>query len=233
MSPYSNQINPYSSQGSPWQNNNDFNNQKKLDNERRKLSYKMSAEESLDRIVRDYQNAMQNNLSNWHLDPADKAAVVRYAKRYWDNQFLAYSMMVLVLTLLLSFYTVYAVVGILAVFILHEAFSQRILLTYLLNDHELTRKQISDIKDKIFFKQLKTTYVAGLTFVLSTISYVAYLISTPVFLEPYLHLDVTQKVIQILSKWYLFHIENELFVLINMIAIAILMLLKLYEKWTK
>ena len=138
------------------QNNNDYQRQGHLDADRKKHSYKMAAEQALDHIARDYQNAQANNLENWKLDPSDKAAVVRYFKRYWDTQFISYSISIVIVTFVLSFYTKLAVFGIFGVFILREALSQQVLLTYLLNDHELTRKQITDIKDKIFYKQLKT-----------------------------------------------------------------------------
>lgn len=234
--PYSNHNNPYSSQGSPWQNNNsqhDFNNQKKLDDDRKKQEYKRAAEEALDRIVRDYENALQNNLKNWRLDPADKATVVRYSKRYWDNQFMSFALFVLIITCVLSFYTPYAIVGIFSVFILREIFSQKVLLTYLLNDHELTRKQIEVIKDKIFFKQLKTLTTLTVAIVLMLLAYVAYMFTNTLFLTPYLQFHETHLAIQWLSKIAPFHVENELFAYVNIGSIMIMMLLKIYEKWSK
>jgi len=228
------QNNPYSNQGNPWKNNgNDYNNQKKLDENRKKQQYKQAAEEALDRIVRDYENAHINNLKNWKLDPSDKASVVRYSKRYWDTHFMSISVSVFIIAFILSFYTIYALLSIFVIFILREVFSQRILLTYLLNDHELTRKQISEIKDKIFYKQLKTTTTLIFTIILMLVTYGGYLITNTVFLTPYLQFEETQIAVQWLSKLAPFHIENELFAYVNVGSILMLMILKLYEKWSK
>lgn len=215
------------------QNNNDYQRQRQLDADRKKQAYKMAAEQALDHIARDYQNAQANNLENWKLDPSDKAAVVRYFKRYWDTQFISFSISILILTFIVSFYTKLAVFGILGVFILREALSQQVLLTYLLNDHELTRKQITDIKDKIFYKQLKTSTTAIFAVVLMFVSYNISLFSKSVYLTQNMSFEEIQKLVSILSKPSPFYLENELFAYFNVVSIMILMLLKIYEKWSK
>ncbi|QOP45540.1 hypothetical protein [Sulfurimonas paralvinellae] len=112
---------------------------------------------------------------------------------------------------------------------LREFYAQRVFLTYMLNDHELSRKQITEIKDKIFYKQLKTTTTIIFTLFLMAISFVSYYYSTTIFIEPAKY----QKVIEILSKLSPFHPENELFAYTNIMAIFALLLLKTYEKWSK
>ena len=215
------------------QNNNDYQRQGHLDADRKKHSYKMAAEQALDHIARDYQNAQANNLENWKLDPSDKAAVVRYFKRYWDTQFISYSISIVIVTFVLSFYTKLAVFGIFGVFILREALSQQVLLTYLLNDHELTRKQITDIKDKIFYKQLKTITTAMFTGILMFVSYSSLLVSKSIYLRQNMSYKEIEKLISILSKPSQFYLENELFAYFNVVSILVLMLLKIYEKWSK
>jgi hypothetical protein len=215
------------------QNNNDYQRQRQLDADRKKQAYKMAAEQALDHIARDYQNAQANNLENWKLDPSDKAAVVRYFKRFWDTQFISFSISILILTFILSFYTKLAVFGILGVFVLREALSQQVLLTYLLNDHELTRKQITDIKDKIFYKQLKTSTTAIFAGILMFVSYSSSLVSKSIYLTQNMSFDEIQKLVSILSKPSPFYLENELFAYFNVTSILILMLLKIYEKWSK
>lgn len=214
-------------------NNSDYSRQKKLDDERKKQQYKMAAEQALDNIVNDYLNALANNLENWTLNSSDKASVVRYSKRYWDNSFFTSTLFVMLVTFILSFYSTFAVLGILVVFLLREVFSQRILLAYLLNDHELTRQQISVIKDKIFYKQLKTSFTAIITATLILLSYGCFFITKPIYLMQDISPDKIQKMVNILSKFYPFHLENELFAYINVGSILILILLKLYEKWSK
>jgi hypothetical protein len=215
------------------QNNNDYQRQRQLDADRKKQAYKMAAEQALDHIARDYQNAQANNLENWKLDPSDKAAVVRYFKRFWDTQFISWAISILILTFILSFYTKLAVFGILCVFILREALSQQVLLTYLLNDHELTRKQITEIKDKIFYKQLETSMTALMTVVLMLVSYGSLLFTRSIYLAVDMSFEETQKLVSILSKPAPFQLDNELFAYFNVVSILILMLLKIYEKWSK
>lgn len=230
--PYSNNS-PYSVQNPYQSSNNDMSQQmqeqKRLENERRKQQYKFQCEESIDNIVHEFQSAESNQLESWKLNAGDKAAVVRYFKRYWDNKFVSLSLFIVVATFILSFYTKYALFGIFLVFIAREAYAQRVFLTYMLNDHELSRKQISAIKDKIFYKQLKTTTTLALTLFLIGISFTSYPYSFSIFIEPQVH----QKIIVLLSKISQFHAENELFAYINIGAILVLLLLKTYEKWSK
>lgn len=225
-SPYSVQ-NPYQSSYNDM--NQQMQEQKRLENERRKQQYKFQCEESIDNIVNEFQSAKSNQLESWKLNAGDKATVVRYYKRYWDNKFVSWALLTLLTTFIMSFYTQYALVGIFIVFILREVYAQRVFLTYLLNDHELTRKQITDIKDKIFYKQLKTTKTLVFTGILMILSYVTYLYSSVVFIEP----EKYQKVIELLSSAIPFYAENELFAYTNIGAIILLLLLKTYEKWSK
>jgi hypothetical protein len=232
QNPYSNNS-PYSVQN-PYQSlNNDMSQQmqeqKRLENERRKQQYKFQCEESIDNIVHEFQSAESNQLESWKLNAGDEATVVRYFKRYWDNKFISLSFFIIVVTFILSFYTEYAFYGIFCVFLAREAYAQRVFLTYMLNDHELSRKQITEIKDKIFYKQLKTMITLALTLFLIGVSFISYLYSFSIFIEPQAH----QKIIEILSKISPFHAENELFAYTNIGAILVLLLLKTYEKWSK
>ncbi len=99
----------------------------------------------------------------------------------------------------------------------------------MLNDYDLSRKQITEIKDKIFYKQLKTTTTLIFTLFLMGISSASYFYSGTVFLEP----EKYPKLIEILSKLSPFHPENELFAYMNIAGIIALLLLKTYEKWSK
>jgi len=232
QSPYSNSS-PYAVQN-PYQSSNSdisqqMQEQQRLENQRRKQQYKFQCEESLDNIVYEFQSALHNKLGNWKLNAGDKATVVRYYKRYWDSKFVSWALLTLVTTFILSFYTQYAIFGILIVFALREMYAQRVFLTYLLNDHDLTRGEITDIKDKIFYKQLKTTRTLAFTILLMLLSYASYLYSVSILLEP----EKYQKIIEILSKISPFYVENELYAYTNTGAIILLLLLKLYEKWSK
>ena len=203
--------------------------QRRLDQERKQQQYKFQCEQALDSITHEFLSAEHNQLNSWNLNAGDKAAVVRYYKRYWDNKFISLSILATLATFIFSFYTQFAIFGIFLVFILREAYAQRVFLTYMLNDHELNRKQIGEIKDKIFYKQLKTTTTLIFTFFLMAISFVSYYYTTTIFIEP----EKYQKVLEILSKVSPFHPENELFAYMNIAGIFALLLLKTYEKWSK
>ncbi len=130
--------NPYSN-NSPYTNNNPYQNsnndadrqlqaQRKLEEERKKQQYKFQAEQALDHIVHEFVSAQHNRLKKWNLNAGDKAAVIRYYKRYWDNEFISVSILVMVITAILSFYTPLAIIGIFVVFMLREFYAQRVFL---------------------------------------------------------------------------------------------------------
>jgi len=234
-----NNHNPYSNNSpyticNPYQSSNNsadqqMQAQRRLDQERKQQQYKFQCEQALDSITHEFLSAEHNQLNSWNLNAGDKAAVVRYYKRYWDNKFISLSILATLATFIFSFYTQFAIFGIFVVFVLREAYAQRVFLTYMLNDHELSRKQIGKIKDKIFYKQLKTTTTLVITLFLMGISFISYFYSTIIFLEP----EKYQKLIDILSKISPFYAKNELFAYTNVIAIFILIILKTYEKWSK
>ena len=232
QSPYSNNS-PYTV-NNPYQSSNNsadqqIQAQRRLDQERKQQQYKFQCEQALDNIAHEFLSAKHNKLDSWNLNTGEKASVVRYYKRYWDSKFISLAIITLIATFILSFYTQFAIFGIFVVFVLREAYAQRVFLTYMLNDHELSRKQITDIKDKIFYKQLKTTTTLILTLFLMGVGFVSYFYSTTIFLEP----EKYQKLIDILSKISPFYAENELFAYTNVAAIFILLMLKTYEKWSK
>ena len=231
-SPYSNSS-PYSVQNPYQGSNSDISQQiqaqRRLEAKREQQQYKFSCEQALDSITHEFLSAEHNQLNSWNLNAGDKAAVIRYYKRYWDNKFVSLSLLTILVTLILSFYTQYALFAIFVVFVFREAYAQRVFLTYMLNDHELNRRQIAEIKDKIFYKQLKTSTTLILTLLLMSISFVSYLYSTTIFIEP----EKYQKLIAILSKIAPYQSENELFAYTNVGAIFVLLLLKTYEKWSK
>jgi len=124
-SPYSNGS-PYSVQN-PYQSSNSdtrqqMQEQKRLENQRRKQQYKFQCEKSVDNIAHEFLSAEHNKLESWNLNTGDKAAVIRYYKRYWDSQFVSLSLLIMVVTLILSFYTKYALFGIFGVFIVRLHF---------------------------------------------------------------------------------------------------------------
>ena len=228
-----NNHNPYP-KNNPYQglNNNvdqQMQAQRRLDQERKQQQYKFQCEQALDTITHEFLSAEHNQLDNWNLNAGEKATVIRYYKRYWDNRFISLALLALVTTFILSFYTQYALFGIFVVFVFREAYAQRVFLIYMLNDHELSRRQIAEIKDKIFYKQLKTTTTLMLTLFLMGVGFVSYIYSRTIFIEP----EKYQKLIAILSKIAPFHSENELFAYTNIGAIFVLLLLKTYEKWSK
>lgn len=201
--------------------------QKRLDNERKKQQYKIQCELEFDEIAHQFLNSKNNEIKD-ELN-VSKAAIVRYYKRYWDASFLSSTLLILIATFFISFYTKYALFGVFLVFISRQIYSQNTFVRYFLNDHELNKKEMREIKEFIFYKQLKTSITFIISLLLMSISWVSYGYSTSVFIDS----EKWNKIIELLSKIKPFHIENELFAYINLIAIVILFLLKIYEKWSK
>lgn len=220
QNPYSNnQSNEYSQQ---------LQNQRRLHDERKKQEYKYFCEQSIDMIVADFKNAKKNGVQA-NINEANKSAVVRYFKRYWDTQFMASAMIILLLTAILSFYTALAAVGILAVFIMKYSYSQSNFLRYFLNDHDINTSEMKEIEQIIFGYKLDLKKVFIIALGLSAVSFLSSLNSFNILINPTEHV----KLFGFLSKLGSFQPSNELFAYVNMASIFVLMLLKTIEKWKK
>jgi len=123
--PYSNNNkNPYQNNGNPFDDDG-LNKQRKILAEQQKLKYKSDAENALDKIVSEYSSAINNQIQNWKINISDKASITRYYKRYWDNEAFIYSIILMLLTFFISFYTKYASIGIFVVFVIQYFYSQK------------------------------------------------------------------------------------------------------------
>jgi hypothetical protein len=187
----------------------------------------------LDEIVRDYKNAKNNDLKTFEIDASNQAAVVRHWKQYWYRYFFYYSMGLLVITFLVAFYSSYSVVGIFGVFVLSKIFSQKIYMWRMFNNHHLTRKEAYEIRDKIFSMQMKSSMLFFISIALMFCTYLSYFITKSLFIIKYTSCPYVEVTIDFLSKAGSFSIENELFAYANAVSILILLLLKLYEKWSR
>lgn len=210
-----------------WKNQIQSTQQKRLQNEKIKQDYKSRAEDALDNIISEYNQAKTNQITDWNPSSKDKAQITRYFKRYWDNNFFTYSFIIGLFTFLLSFYTTFAVVGIVAVFILKVSLSQNVFMKYFLNDHQIEKDDVEYLKNKIFGKQLNvlTTFIItiGLTMISFTMSF--YTIGI------YIDVEKTPFLSNLLSRWYPFISDNDLFAYVNIFSIFIIILLKVIEKW--
>ncbi len=120
-----------------WENQTQSSQQKRLHNLKIKQEYKSRAENALDNIISEHEQSKINQITDWNPNPKDKAQINRFYKRYWDNNFFAYATITLIITFILSFYSSFAGLGILVVFILEFSFSQNSFLKYYLNDYQI------------------------------------------------------------------------------------------------
>jgi hypothetical protein len=210
-----------------WENQNQSSQQKKLQNQKFKQDYKSRAEDALDNIISQFNQAKTNQIQDWNPSSKDKAQVTRYFKRYWDNNFFMYAFLIGLITFIASFYTTYAVVGIVVIFILKASLSQNIFMKYFLNDHQIDKEDFEYIKNKVFGKQLNVLTTFIITVVLTMISFSVSFITIGIYIDPLKFLSFEN----ILSRWYPFIPDNELFAYTNIFSIFILILLKVIEKW--
>jgi len=215
--PYSNQNNSYNS-SNKWEQDNSLNQQRKLNEERREQQYLFTAEQALDKVAEKYLSAQRNSLE-LEINQEDKAPIIRYYKRYRDNKFIASSLVTALITYAISFYTPFAIVGIFTVFLLREYYSQLMYMTYLLNDHDLSRFEILELKNKIFYKQLKTSTSLIITFILMVSSYMSVFVSKSLFFVDFFETKKGEFILNFLSKLTPFHPEMELFAYSNILAI--------------
>ena len=210
-----------------WGNQNQSSQQKRLQNEKIKQDYKSRAEDALDNIISEFNQAKTNQITDWNPSSKDKAQITRYFKRYWDNNFFTYSFIIGLFTFLLSFYTTFAVIGIITVFILKVSLSQNVFMKYFLNDHQIEKKDMEYLKNKIFGKQLNVLTTFMITVVLTIISFSVSFITIGIYID----IEKTPFLSNLLSRWYPFIPDNELFAYANIFSIFILIFLKVIEKW--
>lgn len=212
----------------PFQNwENQASQQKRLQDKKIKQDYKSRAEDALDNIISQFNQAKTNQIQDWDPSSKDKAQVTRYFKRYWDNNFFMYAFLIGLITFIASFYTNFAVVGIVTVFVLKICLSQNIFMKYFLNDHQIEKKDMAYLKNKIFGKQLNVLTTFIITVVLTMISFTMSFYTIGIYID----IEKTPFLSNLLSRWYPFISDNELFAYVNIFSIFILIFLKVIEKW--
>ncbi len=210
-----------------WNNQNQTSEQKRLQNQKIKQDYKSRAEDALDNIISEFNQAKTNQIVDWNPSSKDKAQITRYFKRYWDNNFFMYAFLIGLITFISSFYTTFSVLGIVAVLILKASLSQNIFMKYFLNDHQIEKKDKEYLKNKIFGKQLNVLTIFIITVILSAISFTMSFYTIGIYIDPLKFSSFEN----ILSRWYPFIPDNELFAYTNIFSISILIFLKVIEKW--
>ncbi|WP_419677785.1 hypothetical protein ACN2EN_09640 [Aliarcobacter lanthieri] len=210
-----------------WENQNLASQQKRLQNLKIKQDYKSKAEDALDNIISEFNQAKTNQITDWNPSSKDKAQITRYFKRYWDNNFFMYSFLIGLITLIASFYTTFALIGIVAVFVLKLSLSQNSFLKYFLNDHQIDKVDFEYLKNKIFGKQLNILSTFIITITLTMMSFIMSFYTIEIYINPLKF----PFLINTLSRFYPFYVENELFAYTNIFSIFILIFLKVIEKW--
>lgn len=210
-----------------WENQIQSSQQKRLQDKKIKQDYKSKAEDALDNIISEFNQAKTNQIADWNPSSKDKAQITRYYKRYWDNNFFIYAFLIGLITFISSFYTTFAVVGIVAVFILKASLSQNVFMKYFLNDHQIEKDDFEYLKNKIFGKQLNILTTFIITVILTIISFTMSFYTIGIYID----IEKIPFLSNLLSKWYPFIPDNELFVYANIFSIFILIFLKVIEKW--
>ncbi|MCT7648990.1 hypothetical protein [Aliarcobacter butzleri] len=210
-----------------WEAQYQTSQHKRLQDKKNQQDYKSRAEDALDNIIAEHEQAKINQISDWNLNPKDKAQITRYFKRYWDNNFFMYAFLIGLITFISSFYTSFAIIGIVAVYVLKLTLSQNSFLKYFLNDHHINKDDVEYLKNKIFGKQLNILTTFIITAILTMISFSVSFYTFEIYINPLKFAFL----INILSSWYPFISDNELFAYTNVFSIFILIFLKVIEKW--
>lgn len=236
--PYSNNHNPYSHNNgaNPYgSNNNDpfgsnqVNQQRQLQKEQEQRQYKQACEISFDNIVADFKSAKKNNVE-LIINEANKSAINRYFKRYWDNKFISLALLILIITTILSFFTIYASFAVVLVFIAKYSYSQSSFTRYFLNDSDVLSEDMKEIETLIFNHKLNMKFMFLVTLGLTLSSIIISFYSTNILINSAIE---EEKLIKFIISKSSFDIENELFAYFNIFSISILMLFKTIEKWKK
>ena len=197
-----------------WENQSQASQQKRLHNLKIKQEYKSRAENALDNIISEHEQAKRNQIADWNPSSKDKAQITRYYKRYWDNNFFAYATVTSIITFILSFYTSFAGLGILIVFILEFSFSQNSFLKYYLNDYQIEKEDFEYLKNKIFGRQLNILITCIIAIVLTIFSLIMNYYTIYIYINP----EKFSIYLNVLSRFYPFYMENELFAYTNIFS---------------
>lgn len=216
--PYSNNHNQYGGGN----HNNDFHRQQ---DKLTKQSYKQRAEQALDNIIHDLATARLNQ-NEYHINKADKSALNRYYNRYWANDFVIMSIFILIASLIASFFTNLAVLGILTVLLAYSSYSHSTFLSYFSNDSKIAKEDKIIIQNFIFGNQLQSSSVIFLSITMAIISYIISFFSRPIYLNE----NDPSFIIKLLQSFNV-NFNNELFSYSVAVSILILIFLKIYEKW--
>jgi len=217
--PYSNSQSPYSSSG--------FDKQREQFEQQQKQKYKFEAEKAEDNIVQTYFSAKQNG-NDFIINEADKTAINRYYHRYWANDSVLISILILLISFGLSFYTNVSIFGILLVLVVLNSYSKNTYFTYFSNDHLLKSADEDKLRDIIFPNQLSMKTVGFLAIGLTLVSYITS------FFTRTIYLDNNDPSIVIKALSYLkINFENELFAYFVAGSILILIFFKIFEKWSR
>ncbi len=206
---------------------NNMDRAKKLQEQQVKQNYKFEAEKSIDSIIQSYISSKRNK-SDFNIDETDKSSNTRYYNRYWSNDCIAIAMLILVLSFVASFYTTMATFGILAVFVLFYSYSQVAYIRYFTNDANLNNADKETLKNLIFSNQLNLKVVGFLAGGMSVISYIISFFSNSILLD-----ENDPSIVTKILHHFDVNFQNELFAYSITVSILILILLKIYEKWSK
>jgi len=218
---------PYNNHHNPYGGNNNDDRQRRQQEQQIKQGYKKDAEKGMDNIVQSYLSAKRNG-SDFYINEADKSAVNRYYNRYWSNDFVFISMIILAISLVASFYTNLTIFGILLVLIVFNSYSQTSYIKYFGNDIKINADEEETIKNLIFPNQLNSKTIVFLAIGMTVISYIVSFFTKPIFLIE----NDPSIVIKALS-YLKINFENELFAYSVAGSILILIFFKIFEKWSR
>jgi hypothetical protein len=228
------QQSPYDTNNHSYQNNhnNDNGEKRRIEEKRKKHESLQRAQDAIDNIVKVREDAHINEIE-FTISAADKAKIVRHYKKYWNLQAQSLSLLVLVLSFLVSFFSIFALFGIAIIPLIQAVYSQETYMRKLLNDHDTSEKEGIAIKELIFGSSFRFSkwLIIGITLVLMAIAFVSFHFSSNIFIDP-ASTDFV-KINKFLTKFTSFSSEHELFAYINAISIMILMFMKTIEKWYK
>ena len=133
------------------------------------------------------------------------------------------SIIILFLTIIASFYTKFAVIGISITFSVQYFYGAKYFFAYFTNDHELKKDDSNYLQNEIFGYQFNTKLILIVTSILTIVSVIIGFYSSNILID----FTQYQKLVNILHL----NTDNELFAYTNVFSILILIIIKIVEKW--
>lgn len=182
---------------------------------------------SVSSIFDDLINSKENQISDFKISTKNSSIVLNYYNKYYSDKVVANGILLMILSFISSFFTVYSIFILSFFVVLLSLNTQKSFFKKYTNHIKIDTKFHKEIYKKLFFSTLEMKKVYIIFLALSSLILVSYFLKFSLFLNE----DIYKNELFFLLHTHLnFDVNNTLFSILNTTSILILILLKNHEK---